>query len=80
MGLEEFTSNFTREEKEQFAQNCGTTWGYLIHVIKGRKQPSATLAIAIERESEGQVTCEEICPGTDWEYIRSTQVKETTAA
>ncbi len=57
-------------EVESFASRCLTSVGYLNHVAKGRRQPSADLAIRIERESSGAVTCESLCPDTDWDYIR----------
>ena len=80
MGLNEYTKDFTRQQKQEFAEKVGSSWGYLSHVISGRRQASASLAIDIERESGGAVTCEEICEGADWEYIRSTQNKENHAA
>lgn len=48
-------------ERAAFAVRCGTTFKHLQNVVYGR--PCAPeLAIAIERESGGQVRCEGIRP------------------
>lgn len=60
------------DARKTFAEKVGTTWGYLQHVMNGRRSCSETLAINIEKETQGVVTCEELCPETDWEYIRNT--------
>ena len=62
---------------KQFARRIGVSPGYLSHLIKGRRKPSDSVAINIERETSGLVTCEELCPDTDWQYIRNTQPKKS---
>ena len=61
----------TKDAKENFAKKCKTSLGYLRLVTSGVRQCSATLAIAIDRESKGQVTCEELCPEADFAYLRN---------
>lgn len=59
--------------REVFASRCETSLGYLRQIAYGNKPGfSEKLAIAIERESAQQVTCEELRPDVDWGYIRGT--------
>lgn len=60
----------TKREKEAFAIRCGTTLGYLRLVMCGARNCSATLAIAIDRESNGTVRCDVLCPEADFDYLR----------
>lgn len=72
MKLTLFLKSLSHEEKKFFAERCGTSVGYLKQVGYGNKNCGGGLAICIERESGGLVTCEEICPvGVDWQYIRN---------
>lgn len=70
----------TPEDRKAFADSCGTIIEYLNHIARGRKQASGALAINIERESAGAVTCEELRPDIDWKYIRSTKPARRKAA
>jgi DNA-binding transcriptional regulator YdaS (Cro superfamily) len=54
-----------------FAKRCDTTIGYLRQIAYGHRLCSASLAINIERESNRALICEELCPSTDWAYIRA---------
>lgn len=56
--------------KEAFAKRCETTWGFLKLVAYGHRRAGESLAINIDRESAGQVTCEELRPDVDWAYLR----------
>lgn len=82
MTLEQYLETLaTKADKAAFAQSVGTTLGYLKHVVKGRRSPSGALAIEIERETNGLVRCEELCPDADWDYIRrSVSAEQTNAA
>ena len=40
---------------------------------------SATLAIALDRESHGKVSCDELCPNADFEYLRRSSKPKRTA-
>lgn len=63
----------SKEEKENFAKRCKTSLGYLRLITSGVRQCSATLAIDIDRESEGKVACEELCPNADFAYLRNSK-------
>lgn len=72
--LEYLESLGGKSEIEDFAKSCGTSYMYLMHIARGTQDKKAgeSLAINIERESEGVVRCEELRPDVDWQYIRST--------
>lgn len=70
MKLLSFMKTIPEEQRDAFATRCQTTWGYLLQVAYGKKNCGEKLAINIERESGRQVACEELCPSTDWAYIR----------
>lgn len=55
---------------EDFARRCGTSVGYLKLVMYGNRKCSATLAISIDRESNGSVRCDDLCPDADFDYVR----------
>ncbi len=63
----------TMQAKEDFASRCITSLGYLRLVASGVRQCSATIAIAIDRESQGKVRCDDLCPEADFEYVRNQQ-------
>ncbi|NWB64435.1 YdaS family helix-turn-helix protein, partial [Pseudomonas sp. F1002] len=52
----------------------------LKQVAYGNRRPSASLAINIERESQGQITCEQLRPDIDWAYVRGTKQLAVEAA
>jgi hypothetical protein len=57
-------------ERHAFAAKCGTTWGHLRNIAYGYKPCGESLGINIDRETDGQVTVENMCPDADWAYIR----------
>lgn len=80
MNLHEFIKPLQKASLEAFATACLTTAGQLRQVAYGNRRPSASLAINIERESAGRVTCEELRPDVDWAYLRSTSQSKFQAA
>lgn len=61
------------QARAAFAVKCGTTINYLRKVLSKRHfEPDAPLCIAIERESGGEVKCEELRPDADWAFLRAT--------
>lgn len=58
------------KERAKFAARCGTTLGHLTNVAYGYRSCAEALAIAIERETKGVVTVEELRPDVDWAVIR----------
>ncbi|ALO46594.1 transcriptional regulator [Pseudohongiella spirulinae] len=83
MQLSEFLKTISGDPNDSiksFARRCGTTAGQLRQVAGGYRRAGESLAINIERESAGAVTCEELRPDVDWAYLRSTSVSQTSAA
>lgn len=58
------------EAQVQFAGRCGTTLKYLRQVAYGAKKANETLAINLERETDGAVRVERVRPDVDWAVIR----------
>lgn len=58
-----------RPDRERFAKRVGTSLLYLEQIGMGVRKPSVELAIKIERASWGQVRCETLLPGIDWDYL-----------
>lgn len=67
-----FINALPPEQRIAFASACGTTINYLRKACSKKQQLGADLCIAIERESSGAVTCEQIRPDADWAYLRAT--------
>lgn len=70
--MRHYINNLSTEEQSGFAERCGTTIGYLRKAISLRQRFSDGLAIAIERESNRAVLCEDLRPDIDWAFIRGT--------
>lgn len=73
MNLHEFLKPLESEGLALLAAACDTSPGQLKQVAYGNRRPSASLAINIERETKGQVICEELRPDIDWAYVRGSQ-------
>lgn len=71
MKLINFLETMDKPQRKAFALRCGSSPGHLNNVAYECRQCSGKLAIAIERESKGAVTCEEVCPEADWAYVRN---------
>jgi DNA-binding transcriptional regulator YdaS (Cro superfamily) len=75
MNLKAYLKTLDTSEQEDFAQRCETSLAYLKKIaggFAGANAPGEKLAINIERESCGQVPCEESRSDVDWAYIRGT--------
>jgi DNA-binding transcriptional regulator YdaS (Cro superfamily) len=79
MELTEYIRRFNRVDLEDFAHRCATTAGQIRQVSLGNRRAGESLAINIERESNGAVTCEVLRPDVDWAYIRSSRLSEKAA-
>lgn len=79
MKLKDFLRTLSIDQKVEFARRCGTTLGHLRNVAGQHKTCAESLAINVERESFGAVTCEELCPGADWAYIRGARPRQRRA-
>ena len=78
--LLEFLNALDMQSREDFASRCGTTLGYLRKAISTNQQLGEGLCINIDRESKGKVTFDELYPGADWAYVRSTKPRRKVAA
>ena len=72
MNLRDFIKTLSPDEQEVFAIGCETSVGQLKQVAGDHRRASVSLAINIERESDGAIRCEELRPDVDWDYIRGT--------
>jgi len=73
MTLHEYLKAFDKAALEAFAKRCGTSAGQLRQVAYCNRRASAALAVSIERESRGTVTCEVLRPDIDWAYLRGSK-------
>jgi DNA-binding transcriptional regulator YdaS (Cro superfamily) len=66
----------TRAAKEDFAKRCRTSLPFLKQVAHGHKPAGESLAIDVDRETRGFVTCESL-RSTTWTfaYLRGTAKK-----
>lgn len=70
--LREYLNGLSPDEQEQFAHRCDTSVGYLRKAISTKQLLGPNLVIAIERESGGAVTCEDVRSDVDWAFLRNT--------
>ena len=75
MDLLSFLKAIPPLERPAFAVRCETTIGHMTNTAYGYRPCGERLAIAIERESGGKVTCEELRPDVDWAYLRGTAAR-----
>ena len=66
-------------EQADFARKCDTSIGYLRKALAVQSQIGINLCIAIERESDGVVSCEDLRPDIDWAYLRAAPAKTPSA-
>jgi DNA-binding transcriptional regulator YdaS (Cro superfamily) len=69
--LKNYLSQLTPSERKVFANRCKTSIGYLNQIMYGNSKCSASLAIKIDKESNGKVSCDLLCPDVDFKYIRN---------
>lgn len=70
--LREYLNGLNPDEQERFARRCDTSVGYLRKAISTKQLLGPNLVIAIERESGGTVTCEDVRSDVDWAFLRNT--------
>lgn len=66
--LKKHLSQFSREARQEIAERCGTSLGYLTNVANGYKQCGPLLAAVLESEFAGAVTRRDLRPN-DWMLI-----------
>jgi len=68
MDLKTYLSNLPEPEREPFAKKCGTTAGHLRNVMYGYKPCAPEYAVAIEKETGGAVSRQELRPDDFWRF------------
>jgi DNA-binding transcriptional regulator YdaS (Cro superfamily) len=71
LALRKYLKTLSTEEQGSFANRCDTSIGYLRKAISIGQTLNAELVIAIERESDGAVRCEQLRPDIDWRTLRT---------
>jgi len=62
MNFRDYFFNLPKPEQDSLAKRCGVSHGFLILVAYGHKHVSSDIALAIQRETGGMVTVEELRP------------------
>ena len=65
-----YINNLPPEARDDFAKRAGTTVGYLRKAVSVGSKMGVELCIAIQRESHGAVTVEDLRPDVDWGFLR----------
>lgn len=73
MSLHNYIKGLDKAQLEGLAQRCQTSVGQLKQVAYGNRRAGAGLAVCLERETQGAVTCESLREDIDWQYLRGTQ-------
>ena len=76
--LKNYFLSLSGDEREAFAAKCKTSVAYIKQIYQGHRQCSASLAIEIDKNSKGFVKCDELCPSTDFDYLRSRKLLNAT--
>lgn len=63
-------NSLNKADRSAFVAACETSEGYLRKAISTGQKIGERLCIAIDRESQGAVRCEDLRTDVDWEYLR----------
>ncbi|WP_123397458.1 transcriptional regulator [Pseudomonas protegens] len=74
MSLHTYIKVLDKAKLAELAARCDTTAGQLKQIAYGHRRASGGLAVSLERETQGQVTCELLRPDIDWAYLRGSKV------
>lgn len=66
-----YLKGLTPEQRTALAERCDTSVEYLFQLGYGNRRPKPELAVALDRETESIVTCEEWRPDIDWNFLRT---------
>lgn len=78
MDLKTYLLSIPMPERARLARACGTSYAHLRNVAYGSKRCAESLAINIDRETDGAVRCEGLRPDVDWAYLRGTDCATAT--
>jgi len=73
-----YLASLPAQERDAFAQRCGTTVGYLRKAVSAGQRLGESLCMHIERESGGAITCEDLRTDVPWEVLRGTELAQAT--
>ncbi|SPL71957.1 helix-turn-helix domain-containing protein [Acinetobacter stercoris] len=69
--LKSYFMKLSTDERAEFAKQCLTTVGNLQQIIYVNKKCGASLAVRIDKASKGKVSCDDLCPDVDFDYVRN---------
>lgn len=78
MKLKAFLETLSLVERTKLAKRVKSTAGHLRNVSYGYRPCAEALAIELEKETKGQVTCEELRSDVDWAYLRNSAPKDVS--
>lgn len=78
--LRAYLKTLSPDDQARYAQRCGTTIGYLRKRLSVGGRIGESIAIALDRESEGAVPCDSVRPDVDWKYLRGSVKPPSIAA
>lgn len=79
MELKNFFMAMTMAEREAFARRCGTSRAHVTNVAYKTKPCSPKLAVEIDRESGGVVSCDTLSSDVDWDWVRRSSDRKNEA-
>ena len=81
MMLKPYLLTLSVEQREDLAKRCDTSSAHLRNVAYGSKTCGEDLAMKLDRETQGAVTCEELRPdlAEQFAYLRSTGAAKAAA-
>lgn len=62
-------------KRDAFAKSVGTTIGHLNGIVYG-KHCNIEIAIGLHKETNGEVSMEDMYPSLDWDFIRSVMIAQ----
>lgn len=77
--LRTYLNSLDRAAQDAYAERCGTTVGYLRKAISRKEKIAESTTIALDRESGGEVSVEDIRPDVDWAYLRGSKASEDSS-
>jgi DNA-binding transcriptional regulator YdaS (Cro superfamily) len=70
MRLLDYLNKLPIEQREELAIRCGTSFDYLRQIAYGNRQCKEALAIKLEKFTDRELRCEDLCPQVDWAFLR----------
>jgi DNA-binding transcriptional regulator YdaS (Cro superfamily) len=75
MNFQTYWTSLDSAAKRSLAHSLNTSLAFLSQIAHGHRRCREALAIAIERDSAGAVTVEEMRPDVPWHVIRNRPAK-----